>query len=385
MKEINVIKTGVKAVVIDHENGSYTIKTGSIIRPAQTSLRTNLLALRQVSVNPVTDTEVIKDITLTSLSAIASILSGSMTNGNKYFGLTSTPRAPKATATSAPTSAPVSTPTPTPTTSEETSDTAQTTPDTPKSEPTSDTAPTDTKVSVSKKDRQKLVKDIDNLCEQWGFTCDPRMKDNLLYLANLDERKGYLHNCAELEGFDDSLLEVCENLLNNAEFSSISDSLDLIKGDIRNKKINKRLSIYFGNAGTGKTSKARNENPNAIFEVARENDKPSELFTTFNPTTNKYEKTPLALCAESGGTYILDEGNLLPRACWSRLQSMLDNTTSFIDRGIEIKIADSFKFITTMNLETNFGKRPLPNPIVSRACEIRKFDKKLVDETAYIW
>jgi midasin (ATPase involved in ribosome maturation) len=91
---------------------------------------------------------------------------------------------------------------------------------------------------------------------------------------------------------------------------------------------------------------------------------------------------------QEGKPIILDEANLLNSAVLARLQSVLDNTDKVTDRGQDIAIKDGFKVIMTMNLETNLGKTPLPNPLVSRAIELIDFDldPAFKDKTAnYIW
>lgn len=369
------VSVDVEVAVINGKN-VFILKAGSTIELPKPSLKGAIKTRRQIA----SDTENVTaiDLSCSSLSLLASIITGTQTNGNKYF---------QNTALSAYCVVPTATANTAPVVTEEKEE--EETPAEPvkSEEPVKETPKAEEKPAVvltkaEIKARKDLSVKLENFVQDFGYEIDPRMKDTLLYQAPAD-MENYIKNCAKLIGIDDSLINFGSEKFKSPEWDEMKDSL--VKINHRHEKINKKLSIYFGPAGTGKTTTALKENPGAVKAIANANDKPSELFTTYNPTTNRYEKTELSKAMEQGKAYILDEGNLLPVQCWQRLQGVLDNSNEITDRGIVIKINPNFKMVTTMNLITNCGKRPLPNPIVSRAAVIREFTSKTVDDTDYIW
>lgn len=379
-------RKNILATIIENA-GQYTIQKGSKIAPAGASLR-NLADTRNN--NTGVDNVTTADITLKSLSAVATVISGAQANGKVYFKNTALVTGAATAASTAPVT--VSVPKVIGAQTEEKAEEAEAgnnkteekTEQESKAEPTPAPKEEETeKPTLSEKEkkaRKTLSDDITRIGNDWQFCIDTRMKDTL---ARVADRAQYLISIAELEGYDDVLINVCKDKLNSAEFQDIEERLNALK--LVNAPVNKRLTCYYGDTGTGKTINAIRENPGAVKVVASANDKPSEMFTTYSPTENKYILTELGKCMEQGKTYILDEGNLLPVQCWQRLQGILDNTNSITDRGITIKIADGFRIVTTMNLETNCGKRPLPSPIVSRCAVIKKFENVKTDPTEYIW
>lgn len=369
---MKIIKKHVNAdVEVLTMNGKtvFVLKAGSTINAVLPSIKGAINLRRQAVLD---DNKVVTEnnVNVSSLSALASILQGTQTNGNKYFqntDLAAYCSCSVPSATPAPKPAPVTT-----TTIAEEKPT----------EPKEERKPAVSLNTNEIKARKDLSKQLENFVQDFGYEIDPRMKDTLSYQTPA-EMESYIQNCAKLIGIDDSLINYGSEKFKSPEWDKLKENLIKIKHV--HERINKKLSIYFGPAGTGKTTTALKENPGAVKAIANANDKPSELFTTYNPTTNRYEKTELSKAMEEGKAYVLDEGNLLPVQCWQRLQGVLDNSEEITDRGIVIKINPNFRMITTMNLITNCGKRPLPNPIVSRASVIKEFNNKTVNDTDYIW
>ena len=65
--------------------------------------------------------------------------------------------------------------------------------------------------------------------------------------------------------------------------------------------------------------------------------------------------------------------NLLPFESLRFLQTILDGKTEFIYKGKTVKIVDGFKIIGTMNLVVNGCTYGLPEPLVDRAEDLRKY------------
>ena len=102
---------------------------------------------------------------------------------------------------------------------------------------------------------------------------------------------------------------------------------------------------------------------------------PSDLMEDFNFKDGKAEFNPSALCRAmtEGKTIVLDEINLLPFESLRFLQSILDNKSEIVYKGHVIEIKDGFQIIGTMNLHVNGCVYALPEPLIDRASELRKF------------
>lgn len=176
------------------------------------------------------------------------------------------------------------------------------------------------------------------------------------------------------------------------------------------KVINKRLEIYFGNPGVGKTMKVTSDYPNADVIVCNSNFEPNDLLETFDVETAKeelksmgvelekyedmkvsrnskpeealysllilmggkpkYQKTALYKAMVEGKTVILDEIGKLTKQCQDFMVGFTDNKEYFEFKGEKIIIKDGFKIIGTMNLEINGNIYDLQSPLVDRAADL---------------
>lgn len=136
--------------------------------------------------------------------------------------------------------------------------------------------------------------------------------------------------------------------------------------------INTRFRLYYGSAGTGKTTAAMKESAGKCM-VCHSAMLPSDLMEDFKFEDGKATFKPSALqnAIVNGETIVLDEINLLPFESLRFLQSILDGKKQFLYKGHEINIADGFKIIGTMNLTVNGTTYALPEPLVDR-CECIK-------------
>ena len=139
-------------------------------------------------------------------------------------------------------------------------------------------------------------------------------------------------------------------------------------------EINSRMKVYYGPAGTGKTTVAQKETDNRCI-VCNASMLPSDLMEDFmfdsgSPTFNP---SVLCECMEKGLPIVLDEINLLPFDSLRFLQGITDGKTSIIYKNRTINIHDGFQIIGTMNLSLGGATYGLPEPLVDRCSEIREF------------
>ena len=138
--------------------------------------------------------------------------------------------------------------------------------------------------------------------------------------------------------------------------------------------INTRFKLYYGSAGTGKTTAAMTEASGKCM-VCHSAMLPSDLMEDFKFEDGKATFKPSALqnAIVNGETIVLDELNLLPFESLRFLQSILDGKKQFLYKGYEINIADGFKIIGTMNLTVNGTTYALPEPLVDRCEDIKEY------------
>lgn len=138
--------------------------------------------------------------------------------------------------------------------------------------------------------------------------------------------------------------------------------------------INKRFKIYYGSAGTGKTTEAMKETNNRVI-VCNNSMLPQDLIEDFGFEDGKagFHKSILRECMEQGKKITLDEINLLPFETIRFLQGILDDKKQINWKGEVIKIEDGFEIIGTMNLMVNGMAYGLPEPLVDRCLDIKEF------------
>ena len=157
-----------------------------------------------------------------------------------------------------------------------------------------------------------------------------------------------------------------------------STEFDQIRRDFKEYKpshdVNTRFRLYYGSAGTGKTTAAMKESAGKCM-VCHSAMLPSDLMEDFKFEDGKATFKPSALqnAIVNGETIVLDEINLLPFESLRFLQSILDGKKQFLYKGHEINIADGFKIIGTMNLTVNGTTYALPEPLVDRCEYIKEY------------
>ena len=139
-------------------------------------------------------------------------------------------------------------------------------------------------------------------------------------------------------------------------------------------KINTRFKLYYGSAGTGKTTAAMKEADGNCM-VCHSAMLPSDLMEDFKFEEGKaaFQPSSLYKAITEGKKIVLDEINLLPFESLRFLQSILDGKKEFNYKGINVRIKDGFQIIGTMNLNVNGSVYSLPEPLVDRAEQIKKY------------
>lgn len=137
--------------------------------------------------------------------------------------------------------------------------------------------------------------------------------------------------------------------------------------------INKRLEIFFGDPGAGKTTLASKSCTKCI--VCSSEMLPDALMQNFDFEEGKAKFKPSDLWSamENGETILLDEINMLPYESLKFLQGITDNKEEISFKSYPIKIHPNFKIIGTMNLRTAQGCIPLSDALADRAGLIKEF------------
>lgn len=266
-------------------------------------------------------------------------------------------------------------------------------------------------------DKVKLISNIYDFLIEFDFSGISSARFyNTLFLTS--DKRRYIINYFKLIGNPNA--NIIEEKLYSKEFKDILSRIKQIKPGI--PPVNKRLILYFGNQGTGKTTKAIQEFPNAKIMNCNSNIEPNDLLEFFDfedakkqlidlgynveeeldksqydesrkinilnllmhaGGKPKYTPTPLYNAMINGEPVILDEINLLTYDSLRSLQALLDNKESFTFKDKEIIVKEGFMVIGTMNLEVNGQIESLPSPLVDRAKEIIEFKPNIEQLTEY--
>lgn len=368
MQNINILNKKYSADIEYVDDKHITLKANAKLGVESPSLDPNLKSMRQANTTIDANGNIITtcDLLFKSKSAIASFIVGSPQSGNRFFAnylgnSTTQGSAPQ--------------------------------PNNQQSQNTTTTGATNTQSApvMSNADRDKLAKDLCVFCMDFSFDLTPRALNEMYYQQNVDK---YILNYMALIGADESMLKMAKDKMRSAEWKSLIQRLKTVVPT--RERINSRLIIKYGRAGTGKTTDAIKNY--GIFDTTDENNPvcvnkmaanpsmfPHELLTKFDPAKGDYVKTPIAEAMENGTPLIIDEVNFFSDEVMAMLQVITDNTNSIVDEnsGKVLTIKDGFKLICTMNLHTNKGTRELPDPLVSRACALECYDDKL--NLSWVW
>lgn len=224
---------------------------------------------------------------------------------------------------------------------------------------------------------KRLVANIKSFFSEFSAETSIRMINTMAFMTKERDIKDYVASYYRLQDHPiaDNIIEKTKS----QEFSAICNGLINITPS---KRVNTRLSIYYGEPGTGKTTLAMkgDDNTTRTVIVCRSDMLPADIMEDFDFVDGKatFKKSAFWKAMENGETIVLDEINLLPLETTRFLQGLLDGKPSITYKGVDININEYFSVIGTMNLAVNGEVRALPSPLVDRANELREF--KATDE-----
>lgn len=223
--------------------------------------------------------------------------------------------------------------------------------------------------------REMLVMNLQKLIDffsEFSFTPSFRFTNTFAFMCHrgFEDAVNYVTNYFDL--MDSSYKNEVADKVSSTEFLKIAKAI--AKYDKPAQTINQRFKIYYGPAGTGKTTLAQTESDNRCI-VCNSSMLPSDLMEDFIFRDGNPDFNPSLLwdCMEQGKTIVLDEINLLPFDSLRFLQGIVDGKKEFYYKNRAVHIHDGFQIIGTMNLEIGGVTYGLPEPLVDRCSEAKKF------------
>lgn len=218
---------------------------------------------------------------------------------------------------------------------------------------------------------ERGLKNLMNFFTEFSFAPNFRFVNTfaLCLAKSPKDAVDYVHNYFRL--IDSPYAVEVKAKMKSDEFKNIMKDISAVAPTAT---INNRFKVYYGDAGTGKTTIAQSECENRCV-VCNNAMLPSDLMEDFIFDNGKPSFKPSVLweCMEQGKPIVLDEMNLLPFDSLRFLQGILDNKKEFVYKGHTVTIADGFSIIATMNLVVNGAVFNLPEPLVDRSAEIKEF------------
>ena len=223
--------------------------------------------------------------------------------------------------------------------------------------------------------KELLLKGVAQLMDfftEFSFVPSFRFTNTFAYMAcqSKDAALEYVENYFAL--MDSSYAKEVHQKIRSTEFTTIVHNFAQY-GEPKNH-INSRIKIYFGSAGTGKTTLAQRESDNRCI-VCNSSMLPADLMEDFIFKDGQPDFNPSLLwnCMEQGKTIVLDEINLLPFDSLRFLQGIVDGKTEFYYKNRPVRIHEGFQIIGTMNLSLGGMTYGLPEPLVDRCAEMKEF------------
>lgn len=220
----------------------------------------------------------------------------------------------------------------------------------------------------------------EGISKMMNFFTEFAFVPNFRFLNTVAAKMTETHNKKEVCHFiynyfaltDSPYTKEIEMKIKSKEFQTLLDDFGVVAPKSR---INSRFKVYYGAAGSGKTTKAQSETENRCV-VCNNSMLPADLMEDFVFAEGKptFKKSILWECMEQGKPIVLDEINLLPFDSLRFLQGVLDGKREFSYKGHNVAIADGFCVIGTMNLVVNGAVFNLPEPLVDRAADIVEFN-----------
>lgn len=207
---------------------------------------------------------------------------------------------------------------------------------------------------------------------EFSFTPSFRFTNTLAFMLQDSRERAINYIKSYFALMDSSYKKEIGQKVKSAEFNSVLD--DIFQYGAPTSHINTRLKIYYGSAGTGKTTLAQKESDNRCI-VCNSSMLPSDLMEDFIFRDGNPDFNPSLLwdCMEQGKTIVLDEINLLPFDSLRFLQGIVDGKTEFYYKNRPVHIKEGFQIIGTMNLNLGGMTYGLPEPLVDRCCDTVEF------------
>ena len=207
---------------------------------------------------------------------------------------------------------------------------------------------------------------------EFSFTPSFRFTNTFAFMACQSRKAAcdYVRNYFAL--MDSSYVKEVEQKIKSSEFAQIVS--DIAQYGKPTAHINTRFKVYYGSAGTGKTTLAQTESDNRCI-VCNSSMLPSDLMEDFIFKDGNPDFNPSLLwdCMEQGKTIVLDEINLLPFDSLRFLQGIVDGKSEFYYKNRPVHIKDGFQIIGTMNLSLGGMTYGLPEPLVDRCSDAKEF------------
>lgn len=227
-------------------------------------------------------------------------------------------------------------------------------------------------VTNSKERLARGINGLMNFFSEFSFTPSFRFTNTLAFMLQKGTKDALAYITNYFSLMDSSYKKEIGQKLKSAEFVKVLE--DIQQYGAPDKHINSRLKIYYGSAGTGKTTLAQSESDNRCI-VCNSSMLPADLMEDFIFKDGNPDFNPSLLwnCMEEGKTIVLDEINLLPFDSLRFLQGLVDGKTEFYYKNRPVHIKDGFQIIGTMNLNLGGMTYGLPEPLVDRCCETKEF------------
>lgn len=211
-----------------------------------------------------------------------------------------------------------------------------------------------------------------NFFSEFSFTPSFRFTNTFAFMACQSQKSAreYVRNYFAL--MDSSYVKEVEQKIKSTEFGQIVK--DIAQYGAPTNHINTRFKVYYGSAGTGKTTLAQIESDNRCI-VCNSSMLPADLMEDFIFKDGQPDFNPSLLweCMEQGKTIVLDEINLLPFDSLRFLQGIVDGKTEFYYKNRPVHIHEGFQIIGTMNLSLGGMTYGLPEPLVDRCSDAKEF------------
>ena len=217
------------------------------------------------------------------------------------------------------------------------------------------------------------IKGLMKFFTEFSFTPSFRFTNTFAFMAckSKEAAMDYVGNYFAL--MDSSYVKEVKAKVKSAEFGQIVR--DFAQYGQPTSTVNTRLKVYFGPAGTGKTTEAQRESDNRCI-VCNSSMLPSDLMEDFIFKDGNPDFNPSLLwnCMEQGQTIVLDEINLLPFDSLRFLQGIVDGKTEFYYKNRPVHIHEGFQIIGTMNLSLGGMVYGLPEPLVDRCADAKQYE-----------